>query len=63
MGEKKLTKLCYNSNQNYSGFAPSGLTETNRVMWMSDTGDHAGTVRWIGKIRDEFYAGVEFVCI
>ncbi|CAG7838192.1 unnamed protein product, partial [Allacma fusca] len=41
-------------------FTPSGLTETSRVVWMTETGDHTGTVKWVGKIRDKFYAGIEF---
>jgi hypothetical protein len=41
-------------------FTPSGLTETSRVVWMTESGDHTGTVKWVGKIRDQFYAGVEF---
>jgi hypothetical protein len=42
---------------------PSGLQIGDQVIWLSEEQPERGVVRWIGKIRQKYFAGVEFVSI
>jgi hypothetical protein len=42
-------------------YIPSGLQIGDKVLWISETQPERAIVRWIGKIREELYAGIEFV--
>ncbi len=44
-------------------YIPSGLCVGDRIVWLKDDHPEIGTVRWIGKIRMQFYAGIEFVSL
>lgn len=44
-----------------TGFLPGGLQESSKVVWCSEKGDFTGTVKWTGKIKESYFAGVEFV--
>ena len=49
----------------YENITPPPLKIGERVVWMSDNGPEAGSVRWIGHLHDtrdiEWTVGVEFV--
>ena len=47
-------------------YIPSGLQIGDRIVWICDedgknSQPEPGSVKWIGKIRSTFYAGVQFV--
>ncbi|CAL8104556.1 unnamed protein product [Orchesella dallaii] len=41
-------------------YIPSGLCVGDKIVWVKDDVPEIGTVRWIGKIRNQFYSGIEF---